>query len=109
MADIQLRDEAVKDRIRAAHEYLDPPDQRKYNYRADVILMLQQKRRRLQVSLDLIREHSREMADGLLSQPFDFSFAFDQALKKVVVDVSKNPNETDEEVVSRDFSAIDQY
>ena len=99
MDTIQLRDEAVKDRIRAAHEFLDPADERAYSYRADVILMLQQKRRRLIVSIDSIREHSRELADGLLSQPFDYSLAFDEAVKRVVHDVSKNPKETADDVV----------
>jgi DNA replication licensing factor MCM3 len=100
MDGIQLRDEAVKDRIRAAHEFLDPNDNRAYSYRADVILMLQQKRRRLVVSIDNIRQHNKELADGLLNQPFDFSQAFDEAVKRVVHDVSKDPKETAEDVVS---------
>ncbi len=67
MDGIQLRDEAVRDRIRLAEEFLDPSmsparskhlqrlilwpdDPRAQSYRADIILMLQQKKRRLVVS-----------------------------------------------------------
>lgn len=60
----QLRDEAMRDRVRAAEEFLDPADQRAKSYRADVLLMLNRGLRRLIVSLDEIRSHSREMADG---------------------------------------------
>lgn len=60
----QLNDEATKDRIRAAEEFLDPIDQRAKSYRADILLMLNRGFRRLIVSLDEIRSHNREMADG---------------------------------------------
>ena len=46
--------------------------------------MLNRGLRRLTVSLDEIRAHNRELADGLLNQPFDFVDAFDQALKDLV-------------------------
>jgi DNA replication licensing factor MCM3 len=64
MDGVQLRDEAMRDRIRAAEEFLDPTDQRAKSYRADVLLMLNRGLRRLIVSIDEIRSHNREMADG---------------------------------------------
>ncbi|KAI9841545.1 MAG: MCM DNA helicase complex subunit [Sclerophora amabilis] len=92
MDDIQLRDEAVRDRIRAAEEFLDPNDSRARSYRADIILMLNRGLRRLLVSIDEIRAHNRELADGLLQQPFDYVSAFDQALKNVVTTIPNTPN-----------------
>ncbi|KAL9092113.1 MAG: hypothetical protein Q9165_004546 [Trypethelium subeluteriae] len=91
MDGVQLRDEAMKDRIRAAEEFLDPPDQSARSYRADIVLMLNRGLRRLIVSLDEVRSHSREMADGLVNSPFDFTLAFDRALKSIVEVVSVRP------------------
>ncbi|KAK3630227.1 MCM DNA helicase complex subunit [Elasticomyces elasticus] len=100
MAGIQLRDEAVRDRVRAAQEFLDPTDARARSYRADIITMLNRYQRRLTVSIDEIRAHNRELADGLLNQPFDFSQAFDRALKDVVKTLGNRPaHETAEETV----------
>ena len=65
----QLQDEARKDRIRAAEEFLDPTDQRAKSYRADILLMLNRGLRRLIVSLDEVRSHSRELADGQALYP----------------------------------------
>lgn len=101
MDNVQLRDEAVRDRIRAAEELLDPSDVRARSYRADIILMLNRGLRRLPVSIDEIRAHDRELADGLLSNPFDYSLAFNQALKNVVQALPNRPSkETAEDVVS---------
>ncbi|KAF2401828.1 DNA replication licensing factor MCM3 [Trichodelitschia bisporula] len=86
-----LRDEMVMDRVRAANEFLDPSDPRARSYKPDIVLMLNRGLRRLTVSLDEIRAHNREMADGLLNQPFDYAFAFDEALKKVVETVWSRP------------------
>ncbi|KAI9816225.1 MAG: MCM DNA helicase complex subunit [Pycnora praestabilis] len=91
MDGLQLRDEAVRDRIRAAEEFLDPNDARARSYRADIILMLNRGLRRLIVSLDEVRTHNRELADGLLQSPFDFAQAFDQALKNIVVALPNRP------------------
>ncbi|KAJ5085901.1 hypothetical protein N7532_010672 [Penicillium argentinense] len=82
--DVQLRDEATQDRVRAAKEFLDPSDNRARSYRADIVVMLNRKSRRLLVDLDEIRQHSREMADGLLTSPFEYTQAFDAALKDIV-------------------------
>ncbi|KAI1954986.1 MCM DNA helicase complex subunit [Ophidiomyces ophidiicola] len=98
--DFTLRDEAVRDRVRAAAEFLDPSDQRLrrllslppdfahadvvFSYRADIVLMLNRGLRRLTVSLDEIRAHNGDLANGLLTHPFDYSQAFDQALKEVI-------------------------
>ena len=46
--------------------------------------MLNRGQRRLTVSIDEIRSHNRELANGLLNEPFAFVEAFDNALKKVV-------------------------
>ncbi|KAG2419387.1 DNA replication licensing factor mcm3 [Aspergillus terreus] len=81
----QLRDEAAQDRVRAATEFLDPQnDPRARSYRADIVLMLNRGLRRLIVSIDEIRAHNRELADGLLTSPFDYSQAFDTALKNII-------------------------
>ena len=62
--------------------------------------MLNRGLRRLTVSIDEIRSHSRELADGLLNQPFDFSQAFDRALKDIVGTLGNRPAfETDEETM----------
>ncbi|KAG9943715.1 DNA replication licensing factor mcm3, partial [Aureobasidium melanogenum] len=96
MDGLQLRDEAVRDRIRAAEEFLDPNDPRARSYRADILVMLGRSSRRLAVSLDEIRKHSTEMAEGILNQPFDFSQAFDRAVKNIVNTLpGRPPHETD--------------
>ncbi|KAI4739629.1 DNA replication licensing factor mcm3 [Aureobasidium sp. EXF-12298] len=96
MDSLQLRDEAVRDRIRAAEEFLDPNDPRARSYRADILVMLGRSSRRLAVSLDEIRQHSTEMAEGILNQPFDFSQAFDRAVKNIVNTLpGRPPHETD--------------
>ncbi|KAG9238988.1 MCM2/3/5 family-domain-containing protein [Amylocarpus encephaloides] len=85
MDGIELRDEAVRDRVRAATEFLDPTDRNAVrSYRSDIILMLQRGQRRLVVSIDEVRAHSVVLAEGLLQQPFDFAQAFDKALHDVV-------------------------
>ena len=99
----KLKDEKLKQLIRQAEEFLDPSDQRKHSYRADIVLMLNQKRRRLVVSIDAVREHNREMADDLLSKPFDLALAFDEALKNVVKALPNRPaHESADDVVSAD-------
>ncbi|KAI9707021.1 MAG: MCM DNA helicase complex subunit [Bogoriella megaspora] len=100
MDGIQLRDEAIRDRIRAAEEFLDPTDQRAKSYRADVLLMLNRGLRRLIVSLDEVRSHNREIAEGLVNQPFDYTLAFDRALKNIVATFPQRPAiETADETV----------
>ncbi|KAF2456151.1 MCM2/3/5 family-domain-containing protein [Lineolata rhizophorae] len=93
--DERLRDEEFQNRVRQAQEFLDPS-----SYRAEVELMLNRGLRRLTVSLDEIREHDRDMAEGLLNDPFEFSLAFDFALKKIVETVvSQTARETSEDDV----------
>jgi DNA replication licensing factor MCM3 len=100
MDGIQLRDEAVQDRILAATGFLDPTDPHARNYRADIVLMLNRGLRRLVVSIDEIRAHNRELADGILYQPFDFSLCFDEALKRVIATIeNRPPKETAEDTV----------
>jgi MCM N-terminal domain len=100
MDGLQLRDEAVRDRIRAATEFLDPTDARARSYRADIVLMLNRGLRRLVVSIDDVRAHNRELADGLLFFPFDHVQVFDQALKDVVKTLPNRPaKETSDEAV----------
>ncbi|KAI4180092.1 MAG: hypothetical protein L6R41_007465 [Letrouitia leprolyta] len=102
MDGLQLRDEATRDRIRLAEEFLDPDDLRARSYRADIILMLNRGMRRLTVNLDDIRSHNRELADDLLNTPFDLSQAFDQALKNVVIALPNRPlKESSPDAVSK--------
>ncbi|KAI4229091.1 MAG: hypothetical protein L6R36_001153 [Xanthoria steineri] len=91
MDGLQLRDEAVQERIRLAEEFLDPENPRARSYRADIILMLNRGLRRLTVSLDEIRSHNRELSDGLLNHPFEHSQAFDAALKRVITAIPNRP------------------
>jgi DNA replication licensing factor MCM3 len=54
----------------------------------------------LQVSLDEIRSHNRELADGILNEPFVFEDAFNKALKTIVATFTDRPkSETAEDVV----------
>jgi DNA replication licensing factor MCM3 len=54
----------------------------------------------IQVSIDEIRSHNRELADGLLNSPFEFTEAFDRALKDVVRTFTDRPkSETSEDAV----------
>ena len=100
MDGLQLRDEAVRDRVRAATEFLDPTDPRAQSHRADIVLMLNRGLRRLVVSIDDIRSHNRELANGLLFTPFDFAPAFDQALKDIIKTLPNRPaRETDDETM----------
>jgi DNA replication licensing factor MCM3 len=65
-----------------------------------MLVMLNRSLRRLTVSIDEIRSHNRELADGLLNQPFEFAEAFDRALKDVVRTFTDRPKaETSEDVV----------
>ncbi|KAJ5629149.1 DNA replication licensing factor mcm3 [Penicillium herquei] len=90
MEGVQLRDEAAQDCVRAAIEFLDP---------TDIVVMLNRGLRRLTVSIDEIRAHNRELAEGLLTSPFDYSEAFDRALKEVVKTLPGRPaKETSDEV-----------
>ena len=91
MNGIQLRDEAARDRVLAASEFLDPTEPHARGYRADIVLMLNRGLRRLVVSIDDIRAHNRELADGILYQPFDFSPCFDEALKQVIATLPNRP------------------
>ncbi|KAI9883082.1 MAG: hypothetical protein M1823_005154 [Watsoniomyces obsoletus] len=91
MEGLRMSDEAVRDRIRAAAEFLDPNDRHARSYRADIVLMLNRGTRRLIVSLDEIRAHNRELADGILQRPFDYVAAFDQALKDIVSTIPNRP------------------
>ncbi|KAN0071513.1 MCM2/3/5 family domain containing protein [Elaphomyces granulatus] len=100
MDEVQLRDEAAQDRVRTATEFLDPSDARARSYRADIVLMLNRGQRRLTVSIDEIRAHNRELANGLLNSPFDYCQAFDRALKEVVKTLpNRPPRETAEDAV----------
>lgn len=87
----ELSDEVVQIRTRNAVEFLDPSDQTLRSYRADVILMLNRGLRRLTISIDDIRERNMELSNGLLQAPFDFSMAFNRALKEVIVALPNRP------------------
>lgn len=53
--------------------------------------MLNRQMRRLTISLDDIRSHDASLAEGLLNEPFDYSMAFNQALKEVVEAMPNRP------------------
>lgn len=62
--------------------------------------MLQKNQRRLIVNLDHVRDHNPEMADGLLFDPFDYSLAFNHALKEIVKTIPQaRPDQTDPDVL----------
>ncbi|KAJ4300238.1 MCM DNA helicase complex subunit [Collariella sp. IMI 366227] len=94
------RDEATRDRVRQALEFLDPHDQHARSYRSEIILMLQKNQRRLVVNIDHVRDHNPEMAEGLLNDPFDYVLAFDHALKEIVKTIPQaRPDQTDVDVL----------
>ncbi|KAJ9661138.1 MCM DNA helicase complex subunit [Neophaeococcomyces mojaviensis] len=97
----QLRSDDVKERVRLATEFLDPANTRTAkSYRADIVTMLNRGQRRLVVSIDDIRHHNRELAEGILFKPFDFAPCFDHALKKIVETLpGRSAKETDEETM----------
>ncbi|KAL2023988.1 hypothetical protein VTK56DRAFT_223 [Thermocarpiscus australiensis] len=100
MDSLMLRDEALRDRVRQALEFLDPHDPHARTYRPDIILMLQKNERRLVVNIDHVRDHNPEMAEGLLYEPFDYTVAFNHALKEIVKTLPQaRPDQTDPDVL----------
>jgi DNA replication licensing factor MCM3 len=62
--------------------------------------MLQKFQRRLVVSIDDVRTHNVELAEGLLQQPFDFAQAFDKALHQVIESLpNTTPKQTSEDTM----------
>ncbi|CUS10282.1 unnamed protein product [Tuber aestivum] len=78
-----ITDQVFKDRVRQFSEFLDPNDEDQRSYTDAIKLMLNRGQRRLQVNLDEIRNHNRELADGLLNTPFDYLPTLDRALTEV--------------------------
>lgn len=77
-----------------------PDDPHARSYRPDIILMLQKNQRRLVVNLDHVRHHNPDLAQGVLQQPFDYTIAFNDALKKIVETIpSARPNQTARDTV----------
>ncbi|KUL88445.1 hypothetical protein ZTR_05390 [Talaromyces verruculosus] len=100
MSEFQLPEDTAEDRVLAATEFLDPTDTRARSYRADIVLMLNRGLRRLTVSIDEIRSHNRELAQGLLMSPFEYTEAFNKALKNVIKTLPNRPaRETAEDVM----------
>ncbi|GAT27498.1 DNA replication licensing factor Mcm3 [Aspergillus luchuensis] len=82
-------DDAAQDRVRAAVEFLDPT----YGFPKLMPYVAQ-------VSIDEIRAHNREMADGLLTSPYEYSDAFEKALKEIIKTLPNRPSrETGDDVV----------
>ncbi|OTA00142.1 DNA replication licensing factor mcm3, putative [Trichoderma parareesei] len=79
-----LQDDGVRDRIRQAEEFLVPNDPHARSYRSDIILMLRKNQRRLTVNIDHVRDHNAEFAQEILQKPFDYTLAFNHALKEIV-------------------------
>jgi DNA replication licensing factor MCM3 len=62
--------------------------------------MLQKNVRRLVVNMDDVRDHNRELAQGLLTRPFDFTLAFNHALKEIVKTIPQaRPDQTSSDVL----------
>jgi len=62
--------------------------------------MLQKNERRLVVSIDDVRDHNPDLAQGLLTRPFDFTLAFDHALKEIVKTIPQaRPDQTGSDVL----------
>jgi DNA replication licensing factor MCM3 len=62
--------------------------------------MLQKNQRRLVVNLDHLRDHNRTIADALLMDPFEYTLAFNHALKEIVKTLPQaRPDQTDPEVM----------
>ena len=62
--------------------------------------MLQKNQRRLVVNIDHVRDHNAEMANGLLHEPFDYTLAFNHALKEIVKTIPQaRPDQTDPDVL----------
>lgn len=62
--------------------------------------MLQKNQRRLVVNIDHVRDHNPQIAEGLLVTPFDYTLAFNEALKKIVKTViTARPDQMDDEVM----------
>ncbi|KAL1896451.1 MCM DNA helicase complex subunit [Ceratocystis pirilliformis] len=115
MDSYMLQDAAIRDRIRQAEEFLDPgvtiitgttkeqnekdraSSSPKYSYKGEIGLMLQKSQRRLVVSIDRLRDHSPQFADGVLEQPFDYSLAFNHALKAIVKSINGVQNDDEAE------------
>lgn len=51
--------------------------------------MIQKNQRRLVVNIDHVRDHNPKIAEGLLVSPFDYTLAFNEALKKIVEAITK--------------------
>ncbi|KAK7748799.1 MCM DNA helicase complex subunit [Cytospora paraplurivora] len=100
MDSFMLRDEAARQRVRQAEEFLDPHDQNVRNYRSEIITMLQRNERRLVVNIDHVRDHNPQIAEGLLVDPFDYTLAFNHALKEIVKTIPQaRPDQTDDEAM----------
>ncbi|KAK0627712.1 MCM2/3/5 family-domain-containing protein [Immersiella caudata] len=100
MDDQMLRDQAARDRLKQATDFLDPHDPRLRSYRPDIVLMLQKNQRRLVVNIDHVRDHNQEIADGLLEDPFVWTAAFNQAVTDIVKTVPNiRKDQTDPEVL----------
>lgn len=62
--------------------------------------MLQKNQKRLVVNIDHVRDHNTELADGLLFDPFDYTLAFNHALKEIVKTIPQaRPDQTDQDVL----------
>ncbi|KAL7949820.1 MCM domain-containing protein [Trichoderma barbatum] len=84
MDSFMLQDDGVRDRIRQAEEFLVPNDPHARSYRSDIILMLRKNQRRLTVNIDHVRDHNAQFAQEILQKPFDYTLAFNHALKEIV-------------------------
>ena len=62
--------------------------------------MLQKNQQRLVVNIDHVRDHNPEIAEGLLTDPFEWTLAFNHALKEIVKTIPQaRPDQTDPELM----------
>lgn len=85
-ANMRFHDVEQEDRKRMASEFLIDPSgrRRRADYSSEIRDMINKGRYRLTVNIDEVRNYNKELADGLIKQPFDWSNAFNEALKEGV-------------------------
>ncbi|ODV86749.1 hypothetical protein CANARDRAFT_230782 [[Candida] arabinofermentans NRRL YB-2248] len=79
-------DAVFGERVRTFQEFLDSTAH-EVDYKDAIKLMLQRSERRLAVSIDELREFSKDFANGLLETPADFLPAAEAALKDTIMAV----------------------
>ncbi|KAH6688086.1 MCM2/3/5 family protein [Plectosphaerella plurivora] len=93
MDSFMLQDAATADRVRQAEDFLDPGSQQTKSYKSNIINMVKAGQRRLTVNIDDVRDRNPELAHGILQEPFEYTLAFNHALKEIVRTLPKTREE----------------